>query len=169
MVREQDIADPASPGVRAAAFPDSAGIGLYAIDIHGCGKPQRLPATKPFQIPYGALVSRDVPNLLAGGKDVGATHIANGAYRLHPTEWAIGEAAGTLAAEAVRRKRTPASLYRDRPALREVQRKLLESGHPLVWLDDVGPDDPGFVGTQWRAIASTVSPRRVEVRFKLLN
>ena len=152
IVREQDIADAASPGVRAVAFADSAGIGLYAIDIHGCGKPQRLPIAKPFQIPFGALVSRDVENLLAGGKNIGATHIANGAYRLHPTEWAIGEAAGALAAEAVQRKRTPRAVYRDAAALHSVQRKLLEAGHPLVWFDDLTPEDAAFVGTQWDAL-----------------
>ena len=152
VVREQDIADPTSPDARAAPFGDSAGIGLYPIDIHGCGKPQRLPATKPFQIPFGALLSRDVHNLLAGGKNIGATHIANGAYRLHPTEWAIGEAAGTLAAEAVRLKRTPAALYRDAAALRRVQRKLIESGHPLVWFDDIAPGDPSFVEAQWTGL-----------------
>ncbi len=155
VVREQDIADPASPGARAAPFADSAGIGLYAIDIHGCGKPQPLPATKPFQIPYGALVSLDIENLLAGGKDIGATHIANGAYRLHPTEWAIGEAAGALAAEAVRRKTTPTSVYRDPAALRSLQRKLLEMGHPLVWFDDIGPNDAAFMESQWSALTGS--------------
>lgn len=152
VVREQDIAGPASEGVRGATFADSAGIGLYAIDIHGCGKPQRLPAAKPFQVPYGALISRDLTNLLAGGKNLGATHIANGAYRLHPTEWAIGEAAGTLAAEAVRRKRAPAAIYRDAAALRAVQKRLLDAGHPLVWFDDVGPEDRDFRDAQWGAL-----------------
>lgn len=152
VVREQDIADPQSRGVRAAAFPDSAGIGLYPIDIHGCGKPQHLPATKPFQIPYGALISRDAPNLLAGGKNIGATHITNGAYRLHPSEWAIGEAAGVLAAESVRRRRSPAAIYDDAAALRSVQQRLIDAGHPLIWFDDVPPGDPGFAAAQWDAL-----------------
>jgi hypothetical protein len=37
-------------------------------------------------------------NLVAGAKNIGTTHISNGAYRLHHTEWNIGEAAGALAA-----------------------------------------------------------------------
>jgi hypothetical protein len=152
VVREQDIAGPPSEGVRATQFADSAGIGLYPIDIHGCGKPQRLPASKPFQIPFGALVSKDVDNLLAGGKNIGATHITNGAYRLHPTEWAIGEAAGVLAAEAARQHRTPAALHRDAAALRAVQKRLIDAGHPLVWFDDIGPADSGFAAAQWDAV-----------------
>jgi hypothetical protein len=155
VVREQDIADPNSPGVRARDFPDSAGIGLYPIDIHGCQKPQKLPQTKPFQVPFGAILAKNTPNLLAGGKNIGATHLTNGAYRLHPTEWAIGEAAGTLAAESVRRKRTPSEIYRDTAALRAVQRKLLEGGHPLLWFDDIRPDDPDFFQLQWAALTGS--------------
>jgi hypothetical protein len=166
MVREQDIAGPVSEGVRAIPFSDSAGIGLYPIDIHGCGKPQRLPSSKPFQIPYGALLSRDVVNLIAGGKNIGATHIANGAYRLHPTEWAIGEAAGVLAAESVRLRRAPADLYRDGAALRAVQKRLIDAGHPLVRFDDVAPEDPAFVPTQWNALtgARPVDPATLHGR-----
>jgi hypothetical protein len=155
VVREQDIADPNSPSIRARDFPDSAGIGLYPIDIHGCQKPQKLPQTKPFQVPFGAILAKNTRNLLAGGKNIGATHLTNGAYRLHPTEWAIGEAAGTLAAESVRRKRSPSEIYRDTAALRAVQRKLLEAGHPLIWFDDVRPEDPDFLQLQWAALTGS--------------
>lgn len=155
VVREQDIADPDSQDVRGRFFPDSAGIALYAIDIHGCGKPQKLPQTRPFQAPFGAILANNTPNLIAGNKNIGATHLTNGAYRLHPTEWAIGEAAGFLAAESVRAKRAPLEVYRDTPALRTVQRKLIEAGHPLIWFDDIKPGDPDFVAAQWGALTGS--------------
>jgi hypothetical protein len=156
-VREQEIANLDSPSPRAVQFSDSAGIGFYAMDIHGCGKNrvQRLDASKPFQIPFGALIAENLDNLLAGAKNLGATHIAASAYRLHPTEWAIGEAVGTLAAESVKRKRTPAAIYHDPNALRAVQRKLLENGHPLVWYDDVPLGDPEFFSLQWGGLAGS--------------
>ena len=47
----------------------------------------------PFQVPLGALIPRRVENLLPACKNLGTTHITNGCYRLHPVEWAIGEAA----------------------------------------------------------------------------
>ena len=97
---------------------------LCAIDIHGCAPLKRLPAAKPDQVPLGALISRDVANLVAGGKSIGTTHVTNRAYRLHPTEWAIGEAAGA----PVGRHRTPAEVYRDERQLRAVQRELLRAG-----------------------------------------
>ena len=46
-----------------------------------------------------------VENLLPGGKNLGVTHITNGAFRLHPVEWNVGEAAGILAAFCLERKR----------------------------------------------------------------
>jgi FAD dependent oxidoreductase len=41
-----------------------------------------------------------VENLLPACKNIGATHITNGCYRLHPVEWNIGEAAGSLLVQA---------------------------------------------------------------------
>ena len=151
-VREQDIASPWQAGARARAFDDTAGIGWYPIDIHGCSPRKPLPASKPYQIPLGALISRDVANLLAGGKEIDTTHVTNGAYRVHPTEWAIGEAGGALAAFAVRHHRTPAQVYREHDALRAMQRELLRAGHPLIWFDDLPPDDPDFFALQWAAL-----------------
>jgi hypothetical protein len=151
-IREQDVAVPWQAGARAAAFDDTVGIGFYPIDIHGCTRGKPLPTSKPYQIPLGALLSRDVGNLLAGAKDLGATHITNGAYRLHPTEWAIGEAGGLVAAWAIPHRREPVELAQDRDALRALQRQLLEAGHPLAWFDDVGPEDPAFAAIQFAAV-----------------
>lgn len=165
-VREQDIAAPWQPNARGRLFDDTAGIGLYAIDIHGCSPLKRLPVAKPYQVPLGALISRDVANLLAGGKSIGTTHVTNGAYRLHPTEWAIGEAAGVLAGRAVHRRRTPQELYRDRTELRAVQRELLRAGHPLVWFDDVAPGDAGFAEMQAAALEGLMPPDAGSLHFR---
>jgi hypothetical protein len=165
-VREQDVAVPWQPGARAANFDDTAGIGFYPIDIHGCTKGKRLPTSKPYQIPLGALMSRDVSNLLAGAKDLGTTHITNGAYRLHPTEWAIGEAGGWLAAWAIRHRREPVEIDRDHEALRVVQWQLLQAGHPLVWFDDVLPDDPAFAAIQFAAVDGLIVPDAASLHFR---
>jgi len=92
--------------VRATPFPDSVGVGAYRIDLHPSttGRNYVDVSSLPFQIPLGALLPRRVENLIAAGKCLGVTHIANGCYRLHPVEWNIGEAAGALAAFCVDRK-----------------------------------------------------------------
>ena len=82
------------------------GVGCYRIDLHprvsGAGYLDL--GCWPFQIPLGALIPVRVENLLPGGKNLGVTHITNGAYRVHPVEWNVGEAAGLLAAFCLERK-----------------------------------------------------------------
>jgi hypothetical protein len=75
-------------------------------------------------------------NFLPAGKNIGVTHLTNGAFRLHPIEWNIGEAAGTMASLAIERG--------GRPEAAAVQEDLARAGVPLVWFDDVGTEDPGF-------------------------
>ena len=95
---------------RAAHFPDSVGIGAYRIDLHPStgGDPYIDLACHPFEIPLGALIPQRVENLIGAGKAIGTTHITNGAYRLHPVEWNVGEAAGHLVAHCAARGTTPA-------------------------------------------------------------
>lgn len=143
---EQELTAAHQSGPRAAHFPDSVGIGYYAIDIHESkrGRKQVIDPTKPFQIPLGALIPRDVPNLLAACKNIGTTHITNGCYRLHPVEWAIGEAAGAAAAAALEWNRLPVEIRDDRDMLLKLQWRLVARGVPLMWYDDVRPGDPRF-------------------------
>src|SRR5208337_2407105 len=99
----------AEDAVRAMPFADSAGIGSYRMDLHitTTGDHPEFGSTLPFQIPLGALIPRRVENLLPACKNIGVTHLTNGCYRLHPIEWNIGEASGTLAAFCVAQKTSP--------------------------------------------------------------
>ena len=72
-------------------------------------------------------------NLLAGGKNLGVTHITNGCYRLHPVEWNIGEAAGALAAYCIANGTEPAAVYRDSSRLDDLQQDLVRDGFELAW------------------------------------
>jgi hypothetical protein len=81
----------------------------------------------------GALLPRRVENLLAGCKNLGVTHITNGCYRLHPVEWNIGEAAGVIAAEAVRTGQAPRKIRNDQKLLGELQARMTAQGMELAW------------------------------------
>jgi FAD dependent oxidoreductase len=148
---EQEVSAQHQPGPRAAHFADSVGVGWYPIDIHRAGSDDIGAScrTKPFQIPLGALLPVRVINLIAGGKNLGTTHITNGCYRLHPIEWNIGEAAGALAAFALEERVAPAAVRERADLLGRLQRRLLDEGVPLAWLIDVGIEDALFVGSQW--------------------
>lgn len=149
-IQEQAIAAAYQPGARAAFMIDSVGLGWYAIDIHPGQHEEKIPpeATRPFQIPLGALVPVRVENLLAGCKNLGTTHITNGAYRLHPIEWNIGEAAGALAAYCLERGVRPAAVALKPELLQPFQQRLVEEGVPLDWHVDVPLEHPAFTATQ---------------------
>ena len=121
--------------VTAETFADSVGVGAYRIDLHPTtgGKNYLDLSCLPFQIPLGALLPRRVENLLAAAKNIGTTHITNGAYRLHPVEWNIGEAAGALAAFCQARRTAPRQVRNTPQLLAEFQQSLRQQGFELEW------------------------------------
>ena len=127
--------------VRAVQFPDSVGIGHYAMDLHITtrGDHANYGGTLPFQIPLGALIPRRVENLLPACKNLGVTHLTNGCYRLHPVEWNIGEAAGSLAAFCVAQKKEPQEVLKKTELLADFQKLLRTDGVRLEWPPEIGP------------------------------
>ncbi len=121
--------------ILAEPFPDTVGIGYYHLDLHPStgGDNYIDTASVPFQIPLGALIPQRVENLIPACKNIGTTHISNGCYRLHPVEWSIGEAAGTLAAHSLARKIVPRKIRRDNKELSEFQDLLIKTGVDLHW------------------------------------
>ncbi|MBW6456562.1 MAG: FAD-dependent oxidoreductase, partial [Trueperaceae bacterium] len=79
---------------------------------------------------------------------------ANSTTRLHPVEWAVGEAAGTLAAFCLDQDLAPREVWASRARTRALQRRLLERGAPIACTLDAPPGHPAFVAAQERALAS---------------
>jgi hypothetical protein len=128
------------PGAPAEQFPDSVGLGYYRIDLHPStsGRTYVDIDSLPFQIPLGALVPVRVRNLLPAGKNIGTTHITNGAYRLHPVEWAIGEAVGALAEHCARTGLAPQDVHADPAQVADLQATLTgRLGLTLQWPQEV--------------------------------
>jgi len=129
---------PAEAG--SEVFHDAVGLGSYRIDLHPstAGRSYVDIDCHPFQIPLGALIPVRVGNLLPANKNIGTTHITNGAYRLHPVEWAIGEAVGALVAYCLRTGPPPRAVREDAGHLREYRRLLSDTlGIALVWPDRI--------------------------------
>ncbi len=116
--------------LNASGELESIAVGNYANDHHYPGPDWPLAPKSirwggrwsgtPFCIPYGALLSAEIDNLLAADKAFSSSHMANGATRLQPLILNIGQAAGAAAALAVQRGIPPAEL-----APRAVQECLL--------------------------------------------
>ena len=88
-------------------FPDTIACASYPVDIHdpkgpGGGVSNRGETANVYQIPYRCLVPVKVEQLLVAGRCVSATHEALGAIRVMPPAFAMGQAAGTAAALAVK-------------------------------------------------------------------
>lgn len=134
-VTEEHIAHHARGAAGAARFPDSVGIGMYRIDLHPDtgGHTYVDLTTCPFQIPLGALIPVETDGFLPAAKNIGTTHITNGAYRLHPVEWNVGEAAGALAAFCLENRVEPRAVHEDPALLSQYQHVLQSRGVELEW------------------------------------
>jgi hypothetical protein len=162
---EQDLAVQFQPGARARLYRDSVGIGQYPIDIHSCGRKDFTSASKPYEIPLGALIPKDSDNLLAASKNIGTTHITNGAYRLHPTEWALGEAAAATVIWSIHHHTTPKQIDSTPEELQGLQRWIVQHGQPIFWFDDVTPKSPWFQAAQLTAAYSWLQPGSASLHF----
>ena len=139
---------------RSSIYPDSVGIGHYAIDFHPCMvmSPPEAPGNKeregerqgagqayPFQIPLRAMIPQKIDNMLVAGKSIATSHIAAAAYRVHSFEWSSGAAAGTTAAFALEKGIAPYELVdqlpRSEPQLQALRQRLESNSNPTAFPD----------------------------------
>lgn len=137
-IAEQDVSKELRGQLGPRRYDDSVGVGSYHLDLHPTTVSQRtfyIP-NHPYEIPLGSLIPLRVKNLLPACKNISMTQIANGCYRLHPTEWNIGEAAGFLASYAITHKQEPAAVRSSQEHLHAYQELLIRHGVQLHWTDE---------------------------------
>lgn len=139
---------------RSTIYPDSIGIGHYAIDFHPCmnehpaekaGNTEREGERRgggqayPFQIPLRAMIPQKIDNLVVTGKSIATSHIAAAAYRVHSFEWSSGAAAGIITSYALDNNMMPYQLidqsYIQEKELQSLQQMLNKSGNPTAFPD----------------------------------
>jgi hypothetical protein len=94
----------------ARKFEDAIARNNYPIDIHATDKKGGLYFMKEgdyHEIPYRCLVPLEVDNLLVAGRCLSADFEAQGAVRIIPNCYAMGEAAGVASTMSLRQKITP--------------------------------------------------------------
>ena len=127
-------------------YTRAVAVGDYPVDHHHVQNPRweelshlwfgRIPS---FSVPLGVVIPVDTEDFLVADKAISVSWEMNGGTRLQPVILGIGQAAGALAAIAVRRGVHP----RDVP-VRDVQEVLLDHGCYLLPFLDLKPSDPGF-------------------------
>ncbi|MEG4056660.1 MULTISPECIES: FAD-dependent oxidoreductase [unclassified Microcoleus] len=150
-VGSQSVEDTKSRS-RATIYPDSVGIGHYAIDFHPCmtnsppeapGNTEREGTRKaqgqayPFQIPLRAMIPQKIDNMLVAGKSIAVSHTAAAAYRVHSFEWSAGAAAGVTAAFSLEKGILPYELVDELPSrepnLEVLQLRLQQNANPIAF------------------------------------
>jgi FAD dependent oxidoreductase len=150
-VGSQSVEDTKSRS-RATIYPDSVGIGHYAIDFHPCmtnsppeapGNTEREGTRKgqgsayPFQIPLRAMIPQKIDNMLVAGKSIAVSHTAAAAYRVHSFEWSAGAAAGVTAAFSLENGILPYELVDELPSrepnLEALQLRLQQNKNPIAF------------------------------------
>jgi hypothetical protein len=114
-------------------YQDVVAFGGWPIDLHALhgiyepGSPTLvLDRVAPYGIPFRALYSRNISNLMMAGRNISASHVALGSTRIMGTCGTLGQAIGTAAALAGRYAITP----------RRVGQEHLEELQTLLQRDD---------------------------------
>ena len=84
----------------ARHFPDAVCRTAYPIDIHDVKLSfgEKLAKGKCYEIPYRALVTNEISNLIVAGRCISGSFAAQASFRIQPTCMSMGEAAGIAAA-----------------------------------------------------------------------
>ncbi len=133
-------------------------VGDYPVDHHHNQNPRREELSHlwygqipSFSVPLGVVVPVEVDDFLMADKNISVTWEMNGATRLQPVVTGLGQAAGALAAIAVKSGRHTSEV-----SAREVQEVLLDHGCYLLPFLDLKPTDPGFRELQEKGIKGEV-------------
>ena len=123
-------------------------VGDYPIDHHhkkNLNAPQQLEfyPIPSYNLPLGCLIPETTENLIAAEKGISVSNVVNGTTRLQPVVLLTGQAAGTLAALAVKLKLSTRKI-----PVRLVQQELLNNHAMVMPYIDVNPDHPNFMAVQ---------------------
>ena len=118
--------------VKGAVHDDAVCQVQFGIDVHSTdptktkGIASKPVKAKPYDVPYRALVAKDVDGLLMAGRNISGDFIAHSSYRVTGDSVPMGEAAGVAAALAAQSGRLPHEL--PWPEIRERRDGLVSSG-----------------------------------------
>ncbi len=138
VLRQQDVQ-------AGEQFEDGVAYGGWSIDLH---PPEGIYSKEPpctqikvplYNIPFRCMYSKNISNLLMGGRLISASHVAFGSTRVMGTCAVIGQAIGTAAAMCVKRGCTPRELGRD--TIKDLQQQLLKDDAYIIGASNSDPDD----------------------------
>ena len=154
----------ANDALAGRIFPDRISYGGWPLDTHdplgmenphGNGYWKRHPIVPAYSIPYRCLYSKNVPNLLLGGRSVSVTHIALGSVRVQATLFQLGQAAGTAAALMCEKNLMPREYGQSYIA--ELQQRLLKDDQ---YIPQLANEDTADLARQAKKVTSSSDGHR---------
>lgn len=146
-------------------FEDRVAFGGWSIDLH---PPQGMYSTASgskhmhmdgsYHIPFRSLYSTNVSNMLMGGRNISASHVAFGTTRVMATCAVIGEAAGTGAALCAAKGISPRELHSQH--LSELQQTLLRQDASILGV--LNTDEADLVRSATMTASSTLTELALE-------
>ena len=139
-------------------YARAVAVGDYPVDHHHNQNPRadelshlwfgKIPS---FSVPLGVIIPVNLEGFLVADKAISVSWEMNGATRLQPVVMGLGQAAGALAAIAVKTGRRPSEV-----PVRDVQEVLLDHGCYLLPFLDLKPGEQGFRELQEAGIKGEV-------------
>lgn len=131
-----------------ALYRTGIAVGDYPIDHHhreNLKAPQHLGfyPVPSFNVPLGSLIPQTHNGIIIAEKSISVSNVVNGTTRLQPCVMMTGQAAGVLAALAVKQTRNAKDI-----SIREVQQQLLSNKAYIMPYFDVKPTHPHFNAIQ---------------------
>jgi len=128
-------------------FEDAIAIGGWAMDDHppeGFDAPELRPylsikLKEPYNIPFAALYSKNVRNLMMAGRNISCSHVGFSSARVMGTTSVVGQAAGTAAALCIKHNILPRELRQTKIRTKELQQILLRDDQSIR---DIKNEDP---------------------------
>ena len=127
-------------------YTRAVAVGDYPVDHHHKQHPRheelshlwygKIPS---FSVPLGVVIPLATENFIVADKAMSSSWEMNGSTRLQPVVMGVGQAAGALAALAVKKGLKPHEV-----PVSDVQSVLLDHGCYLLPFLDLKPSDPGF-------------------------
>lgn len=128
---------------------DPVAIGGWNFDDHppeGFDAPDKRPFNsvkipEVYNIPLGALYSRNVTNLMMAGRNISSTHVAFTSARVMATCSTVGQATGTVASYCAQRSLTPRQARNDTTHLTAIQQTLLRDDQTIRNVPNLDAND----------------------------
>ena len=125
-------------------------VGDYPVDHHHDSHPDKENLPKlafypipSYSLPIGSIISKKNPNFLVAEKSISVSNLVNGTTRLQPVVLQIGQVAGLIASEAIKKNITTHQID-----VRAIQEKYLDKGGFIQPYLDVENDHTFFKAFQ---------------------